>query len=341
MILDLEKFLSTERPHWESLERGLAKLESGGSLDLPAAEQFLANYERASAALAKLSTFAAEPVTRRHLESLVARAYAELHETRDGRRPHSIWRWLSATFPQTFRRRWRAFQVSFGTTVVGVLFGALSLLMDPASRSVTMAFGHDQQTPSERVAAEEAAGGARLSGHSGTFAAELMDNNIRVSIVALALGMTYGLGSLVALFYNGVILGSVACDYIQDGQGIFLAAWILPHGSIELPAILIAGQGGLVLGNALLNRAGRDALADRLRAIVPDLVTLITGVALMLVWAGMIEGTLSQYHAPILPYWVKIGFGLVELTALCAYLGLAGKNFTSTKANPELHDPLS
>ena len=326
MILDLEKFLTSERPYWESLEHGLAVLEAGGALDLPSAQRFLANYERASAALTKLSTIAAEPATRRHLEALVARAYAELHETRDSRRTYSIWRWLSVTFPQTFRRRFSAFQVSLTTTLVGVLFGVLSLLFDPGSRSVTMAFGHDQRTPSERVAEEEAAGGAQQSGQGGTLAAQLMENNIRVSITALALGMTFGLGSLIALFHNGVILGSVACDYVQDGQGTFLAGWILPHGSIELPAILIAGQAGLVLGHALLLRGGRVSVADRLRSIVPDLVTLIAGVALMLVWAGIIEGTLSQYHAPILPYWVKIVFGLCELAALWAYLGLAGRN---------------
>jgi uncharacterized membrane protein SpoIIM required for sporulation len=325
VILDLEKFLTAERPCWEALEQSVRVLEAGGSLDLAAAQQFLAHYERASAALAKLSTFAAEPATRRHLESLVARAYAALHETRDRSNSLALGQWLTATFPQTFRRRWRAFRVSLATTFLGILFGALSLLLDPGSRSVTMAFGHDQRTPSERVAEEESAGGIRMAGQGGSFAAALMRNNIQVSIFALALGMTFGLGSLVALFYNGVILGAIACDYIQDGQGVFLAAWILPHGSIELPAILIAGQAGLVLGNALLNRHGYSTLADSLRSVVSDLVTLIAGVALMLVWAGIIEGTLSQYHAPVVPYWAKILFGLCELSALCAYLGFAGR----------------
>jgi len=36
-------------------------------------------------------------------------------------------------------------------------------------------------------------------------------------------------------------------DYIRAGQTKFLVGWLLPHGSFEIPAILIAGQAGLIL----------------------------------------------------------------------------------------------
>lgn len=333
MILDLEKFLHTERPHWESLERGLVALENGDRLDLEAAQRFMVDYERATAALIQLNTFAAELTTRRYLESLVARAYAELHEVRGGGRHGAWWTrfggWLTRTFPQTFRRHLGAFRVSAATSLAGVLFGMLALIFDPGSRAVTMAFGHDQLTPSQRVAQEESLGGVRGGSSGSSFAAYLMQNNIKVSITALALGMTFGVGTLIALFYNGVIVGAVAADYVMDGQGRFLAGWILPHGSMELPAILIAGQAGLMLGHALIGRGNSAPLADRLRALTPDLVTLISGVALMLVWAGIVEGTFSQWHEPALPYAVKIAFGLVELAGLCAYLGMSGRRVTA------------
>jgi hypothetical protein len=56
----------------------------------------------------------------------------------------------------------------------------------------------------------------------------------------------------------------------------------------------------------------------------PDLVTLMGGVAVMLVWAGIIESFFSQYHEPLVPYAVKIGFGIVELVALTIFLSRAG-----------------
>ena len=49
-------------------------------------------------------------------------------------------------------------------------------------------------------------------------------------------------------------------------------------------------------------------------------------VAVMLVWAGLIEAFFSQYHEPVLPYWLKISFGAVQLTALVALLAVCGRS---------------
>jgi uncharacterized membrane protein SpoIIM required for sporulation len=151
-----------------------------------------------------------------------------------------------------------------------------------------------------------------------------MTHNTQVSVFALALGATWGVGTILLLFYNGVILGAVAADYILAGQTGFLAGWLLPHGSFEIPAILIAGQGGLILGRALIGWGTRASLKTRLRAVSGDLVTLIFGVAVLLIWAGLVESFLSQYHEPVIPYSFKIIFGLIELALLSLLLGKSG-----------------
>jgi uncharacterized membrane protein SpoIIM required for sporulation len=155
-----------------------------------------------------------------------------------------------------------------------------------------------------------------------------MANNIKVSILVLALGVTFGLGTTVVLFYNGVILGAVVVDYVLAGQTTFMLAWLLPHGCIEIPAILIAGQAGLLLGWTLVGRQSRLPLKHRLRQIVPDMATLILGVAVLLVWAGIVESFFSQYHQPVLPYWLKILFGCIQLILLALLLARrrAGKD---------------
>jgi uncharacterized membrane protein SpoIIM required for sporulation len=189
-----------------------------------------------------------------------------------------------------------------------------------------MAFGHDQLTPEERVRQEEESKGERLSGQKTSFSAYLMTHNTRVSIFTLALGMTWGVGTIISLFYNGVIMGSISVDYIHAGQTKFLLGWLLPHGVIEIPAILIAGQAGLVLAGALIGWGKRTPLTARLRAVSRDLATLIFGVAILLVWAGFVEAFFSQYHAPVLPYEVKIAFGLVELGLLWMFLAKSGSS---------------
>ena len=146
-----------------------------------------------------------------------------------------------------------------------------------------------------------------------------------MAILTLALGLTWGIGTLIMLFYNGIILGAVAVDYVMAGETSFLLGWLLPHGAVEIPAILLAGQAGIVLAGALIGWGKPISLRTRLRKISNDLVTLIAGVALMLVWAGIIEAFFSQYHEPVMPYAVKIGFGVFELIILTLFLGMAGR----------------
>ena len=123
-----------------------------------------------------------------------------------------------------------------------------------------------------------------------------------------------------------MILGAVSVDYIHAGQTKFLMGWLMPHGVIEIPAILIAGQAGLLLALALIGRGTRAPLNARLREISGDLATLIGGVGVMLVWAGFIEAFLSQYHEPVISYEVKIAFGFVELILLFLFLAKSGTN---------------
>ncbi len=327
MIIDLPRFIAGEQPYWRELEQALDKLELGSQsrMNLEQVRRFHLLYERTAADLAKLNTFASEPETRRYLENLVARAYGEIHEIRRHPNRFQAVEWFFRTLPQTFRRHVRAFYLSLAITLAGCAFGGLALGLDPGSKATLMPFSELMQDPAKRVAEEESATRDRLAGAKTPFSAFLMTHNTRVSIFTLALGMTWGVGTILMLFYNGVMLGAVALDYVRAGQTKFLLGWLLPHGAIEIPAILIAGQAGLMLASALVGWGRRIPLRARLREISRDLVTLIFGVALLLVWAGLVEAFLSQYHEPVIPYSAKIAFGLIELVLLFVFLGRSGR----------------
>jgi uncharacterized membrane protein SpoIIM required for sporulation len=273
--------------------------------------------------LAKVAPLAAEAELRKYLEWLVSRAYAEIHEVRE-RRKFRPWRWFTIEFPQTFRRHARAFYLAVALTLMGSAFGTLALRIDADAKSVIMPFEGLQISPAERVRREQESKGKQLAGHKGQFSAELMTHNTQVTFFTIALGMTFGFGTLAALFYNGVILGAVAYDYVHGGQSVFLLGWLLPHGVIEIPAILVGGQTGFVIAYALIGWGSRVSRTERLRAISGDVVTLAGGAALMLVWAGIVEAFLSQYHEPVIPYGLKIAFGMVEAVLLTLFLTRAG-----------------
>lgn len=326
MITDLSRFIAAERPHWEALEKRLDAIQASGVMEpsLDELQQLHYLYERTASGLARLATFSGEPETRAWLEALLARAYGELHSGAGRGARFRPLRFLWRDFPRAVRARWRAHALSWLVTLLGVAFGAVAVSIDPEAKRL-LPFGHAQLDPAERVAQEEQAEGDRLAGRKDRFAAMLMTHNIKVSLLTFALGGGWGIGTVLLLFGNGVILGGICADYLAAGEGAFLAGWLLPHGSVEIPAIVLAGQAGLVLAGAIIGRGRRDDLATRLRAVNGDLLRLVGGVAVLLVWAGVIEAFVSQYHEPVLPYGIKIAFGIVQLILLAGWLGLGGR----------------
>jgi len=326
MIVDLARFVETERPHWVALEKSLDWLAAGPSrrLTIEEAQRFHELYQRTAADLARISGFAAEGELRRYLEWLVSRAYSEIHETRERKR-FRPWRLFTVEFPRAFRRHLRAFQLTVALTVLGVAFGGLAVEFDPEAKGVIMPFEGLQISPSERVAKELRDQGRHLTGVKGRFSAMLMTHNTQVALTTIALGASFGFGTVVVLFYNGVTLGAVIYDYVRDGQSTFLMGWLLPHGVIEIPAILVGGQAGLVIAYALIGWGSRLSRTERLRRVSRDVMTLAAGTAIMLIWAGLVESFLSQYHEPVIRYGWKIGFGLMEATLLTLFLARAGR----------------
>ncbi|HSI14619.1 MAG TPA: stage II sporulation protein M [Chthoniobacter sp.] len=324
MIIDLPRFIDAERPTWMELEKMLDRIaqEPDRRMELEEVQRFHLLYQKVSADLARVATFASEPELRRYLESLTARAYGEIHETRDRAHRFRPLHWFLNEFPRAFRRRSGAFTLAVVILMVGAIFGGFATMFDEEAKEAILPkqFSHLLGDPAKRVAEEESATSDRAGGRHTYFAAFLMQNNIKVSILSLGLGITFGIGTIIELFSNSVSLGLIVVDYVRAGQTMFMLGWLLPHGVIEIPSLLIAGQGGLVLGAALIGYGDRASLTDRLRAVGPDLMALTCGFAGMLVWAGIIESFLSQYHEPFIHYWQKILFGLAEFAVLIWFL---------------------
>jgi uncharacterized membrane protein SpoIIM required for sporulation len=339
MIIDLERFIDEEKKYWTELETILDKLERDPlkKMNLSEIKRFHYLYQRTSSDLARVMGFSAETEIRRYLESLIGHAYAEVHELREKPHRFSPLRWFFQVFPQTFRQHMRAFMLALGITAFGFAIGGVAVSIDKEAKRVILPFSHLQIDPSKRVAYEEKAGATkdRLKGKKATFSAFLMTHNTRVSLFTFAMGFTWGIGTVLLLFYNGIILGATALDFVHAGQSTFLLGWLLPHGAIEIPAILVAGQAGFILAGALIGWGRRISLKKRLRTVAPELVTLLGGLAVMLIFAGIVEAFFSQVHEPIIPYDAKILFGVLELMALMLFFGLSGKSKERLDAKDE------
>lgn len=331
MIINLVKFIEIEKPFWEELESKVDNIERFPDTkeSLSEIKRIYYLYKRCCADLLKIRSSANDPSMESYLESLVARAYRIIYDSVPRTTRFQPLNWFFIQFPRTLRKHKNAFSLSFLLVFIGSMLGSYMLHVDPGARKNLLP-DHLQISPSERIEKEESVTDDRLSGKKMTFSSYLMTHNIRVSILTFALGITFGIGTFYLLFTNGIMIGAISYDYIANGEITFLLGWLLPHGSTEIPSILIAGQAGLIMAGAIIGQRSIHPLRKRIKEASSDITTLLGGCAILLVWSGIIESFFSQYHAPIIPYSAKIIFGASELALLIIFLTFSGREPKAT-----------
>ncbi len=324
--MDFNHFLRERQHRWQRLADLLDRVDTGGLASLRPAEadEFFSLYRLTSSDLSLVQTRTGNLSVVDHLEGLVARAYAHLQVPRKARFFLSWWMILRHYFPAAIRRRWRPLVTSAAVMVTGAIVGAVATVASPSSAEVFLPAEHLQETPSERVAILEQneRDGTRSIGSAGdhsAFTVFLFNNNIRVSILAIALGLTFGVGTVIVLFFNGAMVGSIAAMYAMDGQTTFFIAWVGPHGSIELPCVMFAGAAGFIMASIQMRR-DLGSFRSQMRTMRPQLVDLLIGTSTLLVIAGIIEGGFSQINEPTIPYWFKITVAAALFAMLIVYL---------------------
>ncbi|MBN2547445.1 MAG: stage II sporulation protein M [Spirochaetes bacterium] len=117
-------------------------------------------------------------------------------------------------------------------------------------------------------------------------------NNSKVALYAFVLGITFGLGTIFILIMNGLMLGTLMSIYFMNGHFTDFISLILVHGSIELTAIFISGGAGFFLSSAILVPK-REKRIEKLKINALIAFKCITGVIVLLLWAGLIEGLVT------------------------------------------------
>ncbi|PSQ18693.1 stage II sporulation protein M [Halobacteriales archaeon QS_8_69_73] len=135
---------------------------------------------------------------------------------------------------------------------------------------------------------------ARLEDHAPLSAAvTFATNNTAVAVGSAASGLAFGVPSVAALLFNGALFGVLARLEVAPAV---LAAFVAPHGVVEIPALLIAGALGLSLGGTGWRAATGDAGRADVAAALERAFWVLVGVAVMLAVAGLVEGLVSPYY---------------------------------------------
>ena len=318
--MNIERFLADRRPVWNQLDALLGRADEV-ELSRDEMHELVELYRRTCSDLNRARSYTANPEILGPLNQLTGRAYRFIyragHET-------PIWatfvKLVTREIPAAFRRERLAVLIAASAFLAGALFGSIAILVDPANGERLIPADFFSESPRERVAKIER-DEERIDNMEKAmmFGASLYTHNIKVSFLAFSLGgLTILLGILI-LFYNGVILGAVGTMYVLDDVSVFFFAWVGPHGALELPSIIFAGAAGLVVGRALL-MPGDLSRGASLRRVLPNVWRMMIGAAMVLVMAGLIEGSFSQFSAKTIPYALKIGVAALLFVGLMSYL---------------------
>lgn len=319
-----QAFVERYQPLWDELEGVLAGLEkarfrrrqSTAAAQLPHLYRRVCNHY----ALARQRRYS--PTLVEQLHALVLRGHQQLY-TR-----HGAWLWrllmfVVTDFPRTLREQRRFFLLALALFLLPALIvGGLCLTDEYLIYSVMddaqVAQMESMYDPANRKVGRES---GRSAESDFMMFGYYIYNNIGIGFRAFALGILAGVGTVLTLLFNGVVLGGVAGHLTRIGYGETFWPFVSGHGALELTAIVISGAAGLMLGHALLapGQYGRlEALKRRGRIALK----LVMGAALMLLGAAFIEAFWSASgFAPAVKYTVAaLLWGLV-----IAYFLFAGR----------------
>lgn len=323
--MDIEQFLAARRPIWNRFAQLLAAAEKSPAWEFgpERLRELVMLYRQTCSDLNQVRSLTANPEILDRLNQLTGQAYRFIY--RDARKSSvrgALRRFLGTLAPLAFQKEWRSVAFCALALLAGFLLGFVAVLADRGNAVELVPAQFFHESPLERVQQIEKNPEriARVE-HALLFGAILYVNNIRVSILAFALGAATLVGGLLVVFFNGVFLGAIAALYYLDGVHTFFLAWVGPHGALELPAIIFGAAAGVCMGRALW-MPGTHSTAESVRRAFPFVWRMMITTTLMLIAAGLIEGSFSQFSAKTVPYSLKIAVAGILFASLCAWLFL-------------------
>jgi uncharacterized membrane protein SpoIIM required for sporulation len=304
-------WLRKRQAYWQKLESLLAMVKKQGlhALNRSELRELGLLYRQTATDLSAVRGDPSSVQQSRYLNQLLGRTHNAIYSGQK-KSVGSIWQFYTREYPRIFRRFLPYTATATAIFFLGAVAGMFFTLSDPEymreflpAQLVDSIERHEMWTHSI-VAVKPQTSSA------------IMTNNMSVSFMTFAAGITGGLGTLYLLFFNGMMLGVIGAACGTHDMSVLLWSFVIPHGVLELPAIFIAGGAGLRLAQALLF-PGMLSRRDSLALGGTDAVRLLVGVIPILIVAGTIEAFFSPSGAPA---YLKFIAGAALFTLLVAYL---------------------
>lgn len=310
--MDVDRYITDHEPAWAelaALTRRTGRLTRGQRLSRTEVERLVQLYQRTSAHLSYCRTTFGDIALTRRLTMLVGDARASVYGPGDRTR-NVVRRFFSVTFPGRVWESRRFVAIAAFLTFAPALYVGTWLTFSAAAVA-------DQAPDYVREAyISDDFESYYSSAPAAQFSTEVLINNIQVSFFAYAAGIFAGVGTAAILVMNGLVLGEAGGLFHAAGEAPKFWGLILPHGLLELTAIVIAGGAGLRIGWAMIapgDRTRGSAVAEAGRRSVP----VVLGLTVVFIVAGLIEGFVTPSD---LPTGARVAIGILAEVAFVTYI---------------------
>jgi len=310
-IILSNQWLAKRRPYWDRLNWLLNQATQGGVHQLSRAElrETALLYRQAAS---DLSTLRQDSTARAYTElvnQLLARAHHIIYSSR--RKGFlKIFYFLRDDYPAIIQRQFRYVLLSLIILLAGGVLGTVLTLARPQFMRHMLGPQMVDTIEQHKMWTESIVGIEPMASSA------IMTHNLTVCFAAFAGGIAFGLLSIWSMFFNGLLLGVIGVACGQHGMSVDLWSFVAPHGSLELPSIILAGAAGLRLGRGVVF-PGLYRWRDSIALAGVESTRMVAGIIPLLVIAGTLEGFFSPSHAD---YRLKFAVGGVLFTLLLVWL---------------------
>ncbi|MGK2958481.1 MAG: stage II sporulation protein M [Acidimicrobiales bacterium] len=322
--MDLDHFLAAHQASWMRLGELTGKVSKSRTkrwrrkatepLDAVDIDELIRLYQRTSTHLSYSRTYYRDPALNARLTVLVADAQSVIYGIH-ANSLKGLTHFFVASFPGAVWHLRRFMVVSAALTFLPALaFGTWLSLSD---RAVNAVMSEEYRTSYLEEDFEE-----YYSSEPATqFTTAVFVNNMQVGFLAFGVGVAACVPTAFVLASNGANLGVAGGLFTSAGKSSKFWGLILPHGLLEMTAVVIAGAAGLALGWSIIvpgDRSRIESMAESGRRSV----VLVLGLIAVFFVSGLIEGFVTGQPWPTA---LRVGIGIVVWAGFCAYIAIQGE----------------
>lgn len=310
--MNIQRWIARRETNWRRLDSLLNKLEKKGLKSLGSVEirELASLYRSVAADLARSRTYRLGITLTQSLQSLTTRSYAQIYQGSRRREWQAVIEFYLWEFPLVLQQTFIYILLASGLFLFGAVVAWWYAWQDPSFIPLIV-----PETLISQVRDHHQLWMGSIVGTEPLASSSIMINNLSISFGAVAGGITTGIYTAYLMLYNGLLIGAIGALVGQNNLAYPFWAFVLPHGSLELPAIFLAGAAGFLLAKAIL-LPGKYRRLDAIKVYGVLAVQLVFGIVPMLIIAGTIEGFFSPN--PQIPDPIKYltGIGLFILLVM-------------------------